>query len=340
MNRCLNDGARFVDFIDEIRFQVQGGRGGNGCVSFRREKFVPKGGPDGGDGGDGGHVLLRVNSQLSTLKDIRPRKTYRAGSGGHGKGKRMHGKRGEHTVITVPPGTLVRDAETGEVLADLIVPGQETIVARGGRGGKGNARYATSTNQRPDYAKAGTQGECRELHLELKILADVGLVGLPNAGKSTLLSVLSAARPKIADYPFTTLVPQLGIVSSGPYKSFVMADIPGLIEGAHEGRGLGIQFLRHIERTRVLVFLIDVNDPSPHDTLNALKQELVSFDPSLEKRPMILALTKCDTASEEIRSRQVSFGMDHLVISSVTREGLNELVKKISERLNPGDGDG
>ncbi|MCJ7813283.1 GTPase ObgE, partial [bacterium] len=248
-----------MDFVDEVSFWVYGGQGGDGCVSFRREKFIPKGGPDGGDGGDGGHVILCVNSNISTLMDLRHRKRYQAGSGKRGMGKKMHGKRGENITVQVPQGTLVFDIESHLLLEDLKYPGQEYIVARGGKGGRGNSRFATSTRQAPDFAEKSTPPEHHHLKLELKLLADVGLLGLPNSGKSTLLSKVSSARPKIADYPFTTTVPNLGIVYYENFKSFVVADIPGIIEEAHSGKGLGDRFLRHAERCRVLVFLIEAH---------------------------------------------------------------------------------
>ena len=317
-----------MDFIDEASFRVQGGRGGDGCVSFRREKYVPKGGPDGGDGGDGGNVILQVDSNLSTLSDQRHRKSYRAGNGERGKGKRMHGKKGKPIVIAVPPGTVVIDTEKKSILGDLTRPGQEVVIARGGRGGKGNCWFSTPTWQTPDFAKAGTEGETRHIKLELKLLADVGLVGLPNAGKSTLLSRISSARPKVADYPFTTLVPNLGIVTYDTFKSYVVADIPGLIRGAHEGKGLGDRFLRHIERTRVLIFLVEALSPEISSVYEILLDELRLFDRSLLGKPWLLALSKVDLLSEEERSRlpESVDGRKCYPFSAVTGEGIQTLV--------------
>src|SRR5581483_8728659 len=250
-----------MHFVDEVRLHVKAGDGGRGCVAFLREKYRPRGGPAGGNGGDGGNVILRVNSQLSTLVDLTAQKRLRAESGEHGRGKDQHGKKGPDLVIRVPQGTLVKDGETGELLADLNTPEAEVVAAKGGKGGKGNAFFATSTNRAPRFAQPGIPGEERTLLLELRLLADVGLVGFPNAGKSTLISAVSAARPRVADYPFTTLTPNLGVVRYNEEQSFVMADVPGLIEGAHEGHGLGIRFLRHLSRTSVLVHLLDISDP-------------------------------------------------------------------------------
>jgi len=320
-----------MDFIDEVSFVVQGGRGGDGCISFRREKFVPKGGPNGGDGGDGGFVILRVNRNLSTLSDLRHRKHYRADNGMRGKGKGMHGKNGETVIIHVPPGTIVMDADTLEDLGDLINSGQELIIAHGGKGGKGNSRFATSTIQAPDYAKPGSKGEERRIQLKLKLLADVGLVGLPNAGKSTFLSRISSARPKVADYPFTTLVPNLGIVSYASFKSFVMADIPGLIEGVHSGKGLGDRFLRHIERTRVLVFLLEAHAEDLPSIYRTLITEIKLFSDSLQDKPLILALSKIDLLSSEDREKLPSAIDGHRCypFSTLTGEGVQHLIDTI-----------
>ncbi|HKQ56423.1 MAG TPA: GTPase ObgE [Candidatus Eisenbacteria bacterium] len=280
--------------IDLAKIEVIAGKGGDGCVSFRREKYVPKGGPDGGDGGHGGSVMLEVDVHVRTLLDCREAPRYRAHSGRAGSGNNRTGKDGEDIVIKVPPGTVVMDADSGEPLADLVEVGATWIAARGGRGGRGNARFATSTNQAPRRADPGEPGESRRLALELKLIADVGLVGLPNAGKSTLLSRITRARPRIADYPFTTLEPNLGIVVRDPERQFVVADLPGLIEGAHAGKGLGHEFLRHVERTRVLAFLIDVTRPSPLDDLRLLENELAQHSAALVSRPRIVALTKAD----------------------------------------------
>jgi GTP-binding protein len=280
--------------IDLARIEVIAGKGGDGCVSFRREKYVPKGGPDGGDGGHGGSVMLEVDAHVRTLLDCREAPRYRAHSGRAGSGNNRTGKDGEDIVIKVPPGTVVMDADSGEPLAELVEVGATWVAARGGRGGRGNARFATSTLQAPRRADPGEPGESRRLALELKLIADVGLVGLPNAGKSTLLSRITRARPRIADYPFTTLEPNLGIVVRDPERQFVVADLPGLIEGAHAGKGLGHEFLRHVERTRVLAFLIDVTRPSPADDLRLLENELAQHSAALVSRPRIVALTKAD----------------------------------------------
>ncbi|MBN1779531.1 GTPase ObgE [bacterium] len=324
-----------MDFVDEVSFQVTGGRGGDGCVSFRREKFVPKGGPDGGDGGNGGHVILRVNPQLTTLFHLRTKKLYKAQRGHHGKGKNMHGRRGETVEIPVPSGTLVYDTDRGICLGDLTSAGQTLIVAEGGNGGKGNARFASPTRQAPDFAMEGKTGISRWIRLELKLLADVGLVGKPNAGKSTLLASLTAAKPKIADYPFTTLVPNLGIVPLGEYRQCVMADIPGLIEGAHEGKGLGDRFLRHIERTRLLVFMIESHAGDIGAEYALLKQELKQFDATLLEKPRVIALTKTDLLGEaekkglpEQIDRCRCYG-----ISAVTGEGIGAFKGEIGLQI-------
>ncbi len=319
-------------FIDQAIIFVKAGRGGNGCVSFRREKYVPKGGPDGGNGGDGGSVIIRSDRNLTTLMDFRYKRNYRAENGENGKGAKKTGKRGNDTLLRVPCGTVIKDAGAGGIIADLIDHTTEIIVARGGKGGKGNAEFATSTNQAPRIATKGKEGEERTIELELKLIADVGLVGFPNAGKSTLISRISAARPKIADYPFTTLVPNLGIVRYAEYKSFVVADMPGLIEDAHKGKGLGIQFLRHIERTRVLVFLIECIAENPKGIYEALTHEMKSFKKEMINKPQIVALTKIDLADEGLRKRLTrlrrTFGKNipvHL-ISAVTGEGIQKLV--------------
>ncbi|MDZ7264870.1 MAG: GTPase ObgE, partial [candidate division KSB1 bacterium] len=278
-------------FIDQAKIIVIAGNGGNGVVSFRREKYIPKGGPDGGDGGKGGDVVLRADSNLHTLLDFHYKNKFKAESGKHGQGAKKSGRSGRDVVIRVPMGTLVKDAETDEVVADLVTPGQQVVVARGGNGGRGNAHFATPTKQTPRHAEPGAPGETRQLLLELKLIADVGLVGLPNAGKSTLLARLTAARPKIADYPFTTLTPNLGIVNYREGQSFVMADIPGLIEGAHLGKGLGLDFLRHIERTKVLAYLIEATADDVYQTYSVLRSELASHDPNLILRPTIIVIT-------------------------------------------------
>jgi len=327
-------------FIDEARIYVKAGDGGNGCVSFRREKYVPKGGPDGGDGGDGGDVIIQASKQMKTLLDFRYRKHYKAQDGGHGKGANKHGKRGKDIVLHVPCGTVVRDASTGQLLRDLARAGERIVVAKGGRGGKGNAAFATSTNQAPRTAQPGRRGEARELELELKLIADIGLVGLPNAGKSTLISKISAARPKIADYPFTTLSPVLGIVQQpgGEFgESFVVADLPGLIEGAHTGKGLGIQFLRHIERTQVLAFLIECMSDDLKRDYNVLTKELRSYNPSLLNKPRLIVITKLDLADSQLRKKlramRLQDGVPMCLISAVTGEGIPELLKVFGKLL-------
>ena len=290
-----------MDFVDQVKIYVKAGDGGNGVRSFRREKHVPHGGPDGGDGGNGGDVILEATERLSTLLDLQFQQHHVAKDGGNGEGSNRHGRSAPPRIIRVPVGTIGKHVETDEVLADLTEDGQQTIVAQGGRGGRGNARFATPTNRVPTRSDPGTPGEQRWLQLELKLLADVGLVGYPNAGKSTLIAAISHARPKIADYPFTTLVPNLGVVSVDEGQSFVVADIPGLIEGAHEGKGLGFQFLRHIERTTYLMFLVDISESvtvDPVESLQALRKELKLYNPDLAKKPYAVAATKLDIAGK------------------------------------------
>ncbi len=292
-------------FVDEVTITVRAGAGGRGCVAFRREAHVPRGGPSGGDGGRGGDVVFIAESGLSTLLDLRYQKLYRAKHGVHGQGKERHGRAGASKEVRVPCGTLIYDNDSGDLLGDLVESGQTLVVAHGGRGGRGNMRFTTSTNRAPRVADPGEPGEERRLRVELKVLAEVGLVGLPNAGKSTLIARVSAARPKIADYPFTTLTPKLGMVRLSDERSFVMADIPGLIDGAHQGVGLGHRFLRHIHRTRVLVFLIDdrhalIDEPgSPAEDLAVLRREVSAHDPELAERPVLVALNKIDLLSPE-----------------------------------------
>jgi GTP-binding protein len=321
-----------MKFIDLARIHVKAGDGGAGSVSFRREKYIPKGGPDGGDGGRGGSVVLRANTHLNTLLDFQFKSHFKAGRGAHGLGANKTGKSADDIVLDVPLGTVVRDAQTNEVLGDLSRHNQTLIVARGGAGGRGNAAFATSTNQAPREYEVGERGEERELVLELKLLADVGLVGFPNAGKSTLISVISAAKPKIADYPFTTLVPNLGIVHIGDGASFVVADIPGLISGAHEGKGLGIQFLRHIERTKVLLFLLDGTSEDVKSDFKVLQQELKLFNEALPKKPTVIAITKIDIVDEpRLRAlRNIRFrGIPTFLISAVARVGVDALVEEL-----------
>ena len=328
-------------FIDHAKIFVRSGNGGNGGCSFRREKFVPHGGPDGGDGGNGGSVVATASTRVTTLLDLKYRRHYEAESGAPGQKANRHGRTGADVTITVPVGTVIRHAETNELLADLVTPEQRVIVAKGGKGGKGNARFATSTNRAPRTFEEGTPGEELHLDLELKLLADVGLVGFPNAGKSTLISTLSAARPEIADYPFTTLQPHLGVVPMGEYDSFVMADIPGLIEGAHRGKGLGHQFLKHIQRTRFLLYLIDVSDwttDDPVNTLRVLQEELSSFDHTLGQRAFAVVGTKIDAQGNGQRRRDIErFCRDRQMIffpiSSATREGLDTLRTFLVQRL-------
>lgn len=323
-----------MKFVDSATISVQAGDGGRGCVSFRREKFVPKGGPDGGDGGRGGHVWLRTNSHLTTLLDFRYRRHYKAERGAHGLGARKTGKDGADIVIEVPCGTVVRRADTGEILADLIVDDQKVLVAAGGKGGRGNQHFATPTRQAPRFAEPPGSGEALDLELELKLMADVGLVGFPNAGKSTLISVLSAARPKIADYPFTTLVPNLGIVPYEEYRSFVMADIPGIIEGAAEGRGLGLQFLRHIERTKVLALLVAADSEAIAAVYRTLLAELEKFEPALLRKPRIAVVTKSDIVTEAIELPSFEPDVPVLAISSVTGRGLKELKDELWKKVS------
>lgn len=309
-------------------------------MSFLREKYKPWGGPNGGDGGNGGNVIFRVDPQLNTLIDLAHQKHLRAERGEHGRGKDQHGRNGRDLVVRVPPGTLVYDEETGVLLADLRTPHEEVVVARGGKGGKGNAYFATSTNQAPRFAQPGLPGEERSLRLELRLLADVGLVGFPNAGKSTLISAVSAARPRIADFPFTTLTPHLGVVRYSEEKSFVMADIPGLIEGAHEGHGLGIQFLRHVSRTSVLLHLIDISDSErdPWQDYQTINNELRYFDPSLPTRPQLIVVTKLDLPDTRLRLPEIQtlfsqHGVKLLAVSAVTGEGIKDLISRIAQTL-------
>jgi GTP-binding protein len=330
-----------MKFVDIANIHVKAGDGGSGIISFRREKYIPKGGPDGGNGGRGGDIVLRANRHLSTLLDFQYKSHYRAPDGGHGAGARKTGKSGHAVVVEVPVGTVVRNVENQEIICDLVEHGQEFTAARGGRGGRGNSEFATATNQAPRQYEPGQDGEERNLELELKLLADVGLVGLPNAGKSTLISVISAARPKIADYPFTTLVPNLGIVSLDTGKSFVVADIPGLIQGAHLGKGLGIQFLRHIERTRVLVFLLDATRPDIKADMALLMNELKHFDETLVKKPKLIAITKIDAVPEPALAalRRTRFrGITCTTVSAVARTGIDDLVRRMWTLLQT-DGD-
>jgi GTP-binding protein len=330
-----------MKFIDYVKIFVKSGDGGKGCVSFRREKYVPMGGPNGGDGGRGGHVILKASKELNTLLDLRYQREYKADKGQYGMGSNKHGKDGEDRIVPVPVGTQVKDAETGEVVVDLDHEDAEAIVATGGRGGLGNAHFTTSTRQAPKFAQPGEEGEEKWLVLELKLLADVGLIGLPNAGKSTLISVISAAKPKIADYPFTTLVPNLGVVKPEDMRSFVVADIPGLIEGAHRGAGLGFQFLRHVERTSILVHLVDCSDiqeTDPVEDFEKINNELILYSPELAGKPMIVAATKLDMALEGERLKRLEDycrenGIPFFPLCSVTGEGTRELVVYLSSQV-------
>ncbi|MCB9554610.1 MAG: GTPase ObgE [Deltaproteobacteria bacterium] len=326
-----------MKFIDEVKVTVQAGAGGDGCAAFRREAHVPRGGPAGGDGGRGGDVVFVADAGLTTLLDLRFQRLYRAKAGKPGQGSQKHGRAGESRRVAVPCGTLVYDAETDELIGDLIAHDQELVVAHGGRGGRGNLHFVSPTNRAPREWEPGGPGEERTLRVELKVLAQVGLVGLPNAGKSTFISVVSSARPKVADYPFTTLTPKLGVVGLAGDRSFVMADIPGLISGAHQGVGLGHRFLRHIERTQVLVFLVDdrhaqLGEPgSPLDDLEVLRNELAAYDPALLERPSVVAISKADTIDEARRAEIVAqaAGLAPQIFSAVTREGLDALLEAI-----------
>jgi GTP-binding protein len=320
-------------FIDFTVIKCISGKGGHGAVTFRREKYIPKGGPNGGDGGKGGDVIFIADNQLHTLQDIRYKKTYSAGDGQQGSTNNRTGKNGEDAIIRVPLGTAVKEMESENVVADLVEDKEQFIALKGGKGGRGNARFKTATRQTPRYAQSGIEGQVNTYALELKVLADVGLVGLPNAGKSTLLSVVSAARPKIADYPFTTLVPNLGIVKYGDYKSFVMADIPGLIEGAAAGKGLGHQFLKHVERTQVLLYLIECTEEDPQSVYETLSSELKTYNPDMDKKPQLVIRTKTDLLNEENEKNWKSFEK-YLDISSVTNSGINQLISRITELLH------
>ncbi|MDP6397247.1 MAG: GTPase ObgE [Candidatus Marinimicrobia bacterium] len=321
-------------FVDYAKIKVIAGKGGNGCVSFRREKYIPKGGPDGGNGGRGGSVIFRVDPQLHTLQDVKYHKQYRAENGHDGSGARKTGRDGKDVFIPVPQGTIIRYKGEKETTADLVEAGSEFIAAKGGQGGRGNSEFATSTHQTPTKAEPGRRGEEFTYEIELKVLADVGLVGLPNAGKSTLLSKLSSARPKIADYPFTTLQPHLGIVKHGDFKSFVMADIPGLIEGASAGKGLGIRFLKHIERTSILALIIECTDDDPKTTLETLLKEMVTYSPEMIDKPRLVVLSKLDIFQDDHRELPTEIsGEEVILISSVTGEGLSKLLAKITEMI-------
>jgi GTP-binding protein len=328
-------------FVDEVHITVRAGRGGNGICSFRREMFVPRGGPDGGDGGNGGDIIMVASRRLTTLLDLRYRNHYEAEDGRPGEGSNCTGRSGEDLTIAVPVGTIVYDNQTEETLADFIEDGQTAVIAKGGRGGKGNSNFANSINRVPTKCTPGTPGEERALRLELKLLADVGLVGFPNAGKSTLIAAISAARPRIADYPFTTLIPNLGVVRWGSDRSFVVADIPGLVEGAHQGRGLGVQFLRHIERTAFLLHLIDVSEWAPDDPVadfETLRRELASYDEELTTRPFAVVPTKIDVIDTSDRLARLQTychlnGYPCVPISAVTNKGLDDLITYVGKQV-------
>jgi GTP-binding protein len=316
--------------VDHARIEIEAGDGGRGCISFRREKYVPKGGPDGGDGGRGGSVVFVVDPHVRTLLDCRERPRYRADRGGSGSGNNRTGKDGEDLVVRLPPGTVVKDAASGEPLADLVEAGQSWVAARGGKGGRGNARFATATNQAPRRADPGMPGETRSVELELKLIADVGLVGHPNAGKSTLLARVSRATPRIAPYPFTTLEPNLGIAVLDLERRMVIADIPGLVEGAHRGRGLGLEFLRHVERTRVLAFVVDVSGESPKDELKVLEREIELYQPGLLDKPRVVLLSKADLLPPELQAdapRRVGLP-DALLISAHSGVGIDAMLER------------
>jgi len=333
-----------MKFVDEASIRVTAGKGGNGSASFRREKYIQYGGPDGGDGGDGGSVFLEGDSGLNTLVDFRHRRIYRAENGVQGKGQEKYGKKGEDIYIRVPLGTIVSDEDSGLALGDVTEHGQHLLVARGGRGGLGNVHFKSSTNRAPRKFTPGEAGEEVQLHLEMKVLADVGLLGFPNAGKSTLISTVSAARPKVADYPFTTLYPNLGVVRVGIDSSYVIADIPGLIEGAAEGAGLGVQFLKHLQRTRLLLHLVDIAPPDevpPAEAVRKLEQELINFDASLGDKPRWLVFTKTDVLDQQEAEaiaqaviRELDWTAPWFMISSVTQSGTDTLVQNIGRALD------
>ena len=333
-----------MKFIDEAIITVESGGGGRGCVSFRREKHVPRGGPNGGDGGKGGDVILKSTSRRRTLFPFQLKRQFKAKKGAHGQGKQKTGRNGKDLIIEIPPGTLVKDADTSEVLKDFTAADESYIVVHGGRGGLGNARFKTSTNRTPRYAQPGEDGQNRRLKLELKLLADVGIIGLPNAGKSTLISKISSATPKIGNYPFTTLTPTLGVVETSWSEPFVVADIPGLIEGAHQGVGLGTQFLRHIERTRILIHLIDtgiIDREHPLDPFKTVNRELKSFNPQLTQKPQIVVLNKMDLPGAQETADAFMAALDAepvILISAIKQKGVKKLISRILELLDKAGG--
>ncbi len=329
-----------MKFIDEASISVTAGDGGRGCVSFRREKFIPKGGPDGGDGGKGGDVIIHTTSRRRTLYQFRYKKIFKAKNGGYGQGRQKTGKNGEDLTIEVPPGTLIKNSDTGEIIKDCVTNGETFIIAKGGLGGRGNRRFKTSTNRSPRYAQPGLPADSLNLKLDLKLLADVGIIGFPNAGKSTLISRISSARPKVADYPFTTLTPNLGVVSTEWGEPFVVADTPGLIKGAHEGTGLGIKFLRHIERNRILLHLIDCTTIDPADPLNsfdAINQELAGFSQKLAQKYQIVVLNKMDMPDSKESAEAFKAAMENrpiYEISAITGNGIDLLLKDLTKIIN------
>jgi len=338
--RLLTADTDQMQFLDRARILVKGGDGGNGVTAFRREKFVPRGGPSGGDGGRGGSVFMEATTQLNTLLQFRFNPEFRAGRGAHGEGDKRHGRDGEDRIVLVPVGTIVTDSDTGELIHDFSQPGERLNIAKGGRGGRGNAQFATSTNRAPRHHEEGTPGAVRSLSLELKLIADVGLVGFPNVGKSTLISRISAARPKIADYPFTTLEPHLGVVAYGDEGSFVVADIPGLIEGAHEGTGLGLEFLRHIERTKLLVHLVDVSSTGrdPVEDFVKISHELELYKADLLSKPQVVAASKMDALDDRARVESLldfcrARGLELFEISAVSGLGIDEFVNAIGAKV-------
>jgi GTP-binding protein len=319
-------------FVDEVELQISAGHGGSGIISFRREKFVAKGGPDGGDGGDGGDVVAHVDSNLATLLDLRFKKHIKAKRGMHGSGNDKTGARGNDAILRIPPGSMIFDTETNELICDLIEPGERAIIAAGGRGGRGNARFKSSVRQSPRFSEVGRPGQSRRIRIELHLIADVGLVGYPNAGKSTFLKAVSAAEPKIADYPFTTLQPQLGVVERPGFRTYTIADLPGIIDGAREGKGLGFRFLRHIQRTRFLLFMIDVTSEDPAEDLVHLYAELEAFDPLLLKRPRRVVLNKMDLVDEDLADSS-DFDFAQHAISAKTGQGIESVLLDIDETL-------
>lgn len=329
-----------MQFVDYVKIHVKAGDGGKGCISFRREKYVPRGGPDGGDGGRGGHIIIKATERLNTLLDQKYRKEYKAERGKNGKGKRMDGENGKDLIIYVPVGTIIKNAVAGEIIADLDSDGKICLVAKGGKGGLGNAHFVTPVRQAPRFTKPPEKGEEKWLILELKLFADVGLIGLPNAGKSTLISVISSAKPKIADYPFTTLVPNLGVVKLSDFKSFVVADIPGLIEGAHMGAGLGFQFLRHIERTSILLHLVDISymsEGDPVDNFHKINREIGLYNPLLLEKKQAVVGTKLDIADKKRLDRLKEYcktnAITFFAISAVTGQGIKKLLAFLAEKI-------